>query len=204
MTLARLSATVVACALAVAPCEAADFSDPEWPCVQRKVERLSPGLMWPHPLREGGDEGGDRELAHDAAQLGDALALRRVELEDLRGEVDSFAQKYARDPDKLGLVFARAFDNLGQRRERIIRGIGEFSLDQIALSEKIDELRLEIDSLARSENPDFDRIDALEERLDWDQVIYSDRQSTIIYLCETPQIIEKRLFAIAQLLAEAF
>lgn len=202
MTFARLTSTILACVLAAAPGAAADFSDPEWPCVQRKVERLSPGLMWPHPLPEGGaDE--DRELAREAAELGDSLALRRVKLDDLRGEVDSFAEKYARDPDKLGLVFARAFDSLGRRRERIMRGIGEFSLDQIALSGRIDELRLEIDALARSENPDFDRIDALEERLDWDQVIYSDRQSSIAYLCETPQIIEKRLFAIAQLLAEA-
>ena len=202
MTFARLTSTILACVLAVAPGAAADFSDPEWPCVQRKVERLSPGLMWPHPLPEGG-VGEDRELAREAAELGDSLALRRVKLDDLRGEVDSFAEKYARAPDKLGLVFARAFDSLGRRRERIMRGIGEFSLDQIALSGKIDEMRLEIDALARSENPDFDRIDALEERLDWDQVIYSDRQSSIAYLCETPQIIEKRLFAIAQLLAEA-
>lgn len=202
MTFARLTSTILACVLAAAPGAAADFTDPEWPCVQRKVVRLSPGLMWPHPLPEGG-VGEDRELAREAAELGDSLALRRVKLDDLRGEVDSFAEKYARDPDKLGLVFARAFDSLGRRRERIMRGIGEFSLDQIALSGKIDELRLEIDALARSENPDFDRIDALEERLDWDQVIYSDRQSSIAYLCETPQIIEKRLFAIAQLLAEA-
>lgn len=202
MAISRLMATAVACVLSAAPCAAADFSDPEWPCVQRKVERLSPGLMWPHPLPEGGP-GDDRELVRDAADLGDALALRRLELEGLRDEVDSFAEKYARDPDKLGLVFARAFDSLDRRRERIMRGIAEFSLDQIALSGKIDELRLEIDALARSENPDFDRIDALEERLDWDQVIYSDRQSSIAYLCETPQIIEKRLFAIAQLLAGA-
>ncbi len=29
---------------------AATFDDPEWPCIQRKVEDLSLGIMWPHPV----------------------------------------------------------------------------------------------------------------------------------------------------------
>ena len=38
--------------------------------------------------------------------------------------------------------------------------------------------------------------------VDWDQVIFSDRQQSIVYLCETPQLIEKRLFAIARMLQD--
>jgi len=35
------------------PVWAADYSDPTWPCMQRKVETLSLGLMWPLAVPEG-------------------------------------------------------------------------------------------------------------------------------------------------------
>ena len=55
--------------------------------------------------------------------------------------------------------------------------------------------------MAKSE-PDYDRVDALEEQLDWDQIIYTDRQRSIQYICETPVLLERRLFGIAQMLQQ--
>ncbi|MDP5217046.1 hypothetical protein Q5Y75_07445 [Ruegeria sp. 2205SS24-7] len=181
---------------------AAEFSDPTWPCVQRKVEQLSLGLMWPHPVDTTRIEGDD-VLGLEVAELADALALRRVELEDLRPQVAAFADRHNGDPAVLGLVFDRVFNGLSKRRTRIISGIGEFSLSQIGLAEQIDKVRAEMDTAMAAESPDFDKVDKLEEQLDWDQLIYSDRQRSITYLCETPQIIERRLFAIAQMLQAA-
>ena len=103
----------------------------------------------------------------------------------------------------MGAVFAEVFDTLASRRTRIIDGIGDFSLGQIALSEKIDAGRAEMDAQMAKDDPDFDRVDALEEQVDWDQRIFSDRQQTITYLCETPTLLEKRLYAISQMLQEA-
>lgn len=180
------------------PAAAADYSDPTWPCIQRKVERLSVGLMWAHPVAEDRAEG---ELAREIDELAGALSLRRVEVEDLRPQVEEFAAKHSGDPDILGRVFKQAFNSLDARRTRIMGGIADFSQSQIALSEQIDATRLEMDTLMAKDEPDFDRVDTLEEKLDWDQVIYSDRQRSITYLCETPQLIERRLFSIAQLLA---
>ena len=57
--------------------------------------------------------------------------------------------------------------------------------------------------LLAQDTPDFDRIDGIEEQLDWDQLIHSDRQQSIQYLCETPQLIERRLFSISQMLQQA-
>ena len=183
------------------PVLGADYSDPTWPCVARKVESLSLGLMWPHPVPEA-DAITDEALRKDVADLAEALGLRRVELETLRPAVESFAEAHDGDPDALGLVFSRVFDSLSKRRSRIISGIGKFSLRQIALAEQIDSARLEMDTVLQASAPDFDRADVLEEQLDWDQLIYSDRQRSIQYLCETPQIIERRLFAIAQMLQQ--
>lgn len=178
------------------PILAADFSDPTWPCIQRKVEDLSLGLMWPHQI----SEGVATENSADIDEIAGLLALRRIELEDLQPQVAEFASRYNGDPVILGLVFQSVFDTLSKRRKRIITGIGEFSLNQIDMAEKIDLARVEMEQALSADPPDYDRVDALEEQLDWDQLIYSDRQRSITYLCETPQIIERRLFAISQML----
>ena len=179
---------------------AADFSDPTWPCIQRKVDRLSVGLMWPAPLSE---EALAPATKAAVGELAETLALRRVDLEDARGEVAAFAEAHGHDMALMGAVFERVFDRLSSRRTRIIDGIGEFSLGQIALSEKIDGNRAEMDNQMAQPEPDFDRVDALEEQVDWDQRIFTDRQKTITYLCETPTLLEKRLYAISQMLQEA-
>ncbi|MDD9727989.1 hypothetical protein PVV74_21290 [Roseovarius sp. SK2] len=184
---------------AAAPAMAEDFSDPTWPCVQRKVETLSLGLMWPIALPE--DEVEDPALAAGIRDLAGTLAVRRLEMDTLRQAAEEFTDRWPEDTEaNLGRAFAQTFKSLNTRRSQIINGIADFSLGQIALAEKIDEMRLEMDTALEAENPDFDRVDELEEKLDWDQVIYSDRQQSITYLCETPQLIEKRLFAIAQML----
>lgn len=180
------------------PSFAADFSDPTWPCIQRKVEELSLGLMWPHQIADASTP----ENSADIDEISGLLALRRIELDDLQPQVAEFAARYNGDPDVLGMVFQRVFDTLSKRRKRIITGIGEFSLNQIDMAEKIDLARVEMEEALSADPPDFDRIDALEEQLDWDQLIYTDRQRSITYLCETPQILERRLFAISQMLQQ--
>lgn len=192
----------LALACASSPTLAADFSDPTWPCVQRKVETLSLGLMWPFPVNS--DLAADNDqLRADVTELSGYLSLRRVELDSVQPRVDAFAATYNGDAEALGLVFESVFNTLSKRRTRIISGIGDFSLSQIALAEKINANRAEMDTILVADEPDFDRVDALEERLDWDQIIYTDRQRNIAYLCETPTLLERRLFSIGQMLSGA-
>lgn len=180
------------------PVAAADFADPTWPCIQRKVARLSVGLMWPVPIDPEFEP--SAELRPEIDALAESLSLRRIDLTELEPDVAAFAQSVDGDPQLLGLVFAEVFNALSNRRTRIIEGIEDFSLGQIALSEKIDMARVEMDAIMAKAEPDFDRVDQLEEQLDWDQVIYSDRQKSITYLCETPVLLEKRLFEVARML----
>ena len=194
LTLALLgSATTVA---------AADYADPTWPCIQRKVENLSAGLMWSLPQPEVPFPV-DAAVALEIAILADTLSLRRIPAEELQSLIDEFAARHDGDPALLGQVFTAVFEPLNKRRGRIIDGIGDFSLGQIALSEKIDAARVEMSAQMAKTEPDFDKVDALEEQLDWDQVIFTDRQRSIEYLCETPVIIERRLFEIARMLQQA-
>ncbi|MCJ7997654.1 hypothetical protein J5N58_23990 [Rhizobium cremeum] len=181
-------------ALIPAVAGAADFSDPDWPCIQRKVENLSPGLMWPKPVTR-------TALPPEAADLAARLALRRVSLEEAETQVGDFLKKTAgADAQLLGNIFYDVFDKLAEDRHRLISGIARYSRNQIALSKKIEDSRNEMARLTAEKSQDFDRIDKLEEQIDWDERIYKDRTQALTYVCETPVIIEKRAYAIAQLL----
>ncbi|WP_247650981.1 hypothetical protein [Roseovarius autotrophicus] len=199
--LGHLAALVLAgFVLSAGPGLAADYADPTWPCIQRKVAVLSIGLMWPHPIPEGAPE--DAALAAEIRDLAARLALRRLAPEELRPEISAFAARHDGAPDILGRVVAQTFEVLSARRTQVIGGIETFSLSQIALAERIKAARTEMTRLMQTDTPDFDKVDGLEEQIDWDQTIHADRQTTITYLCETPVLIEQRLFALARMLQE--
>jgi hypothetical protein len=197
--LARPGAIFAALCLASAAA-AADFSDPTWPCIQRKVETLSPGLMWPEPVE---DTTFDAETEAAVADLAGRMALRRVSLEDLESQLAAFTAAHGRDPSLLGHVFMEAFDSLAGQRRKVMKGIEAYSLRQIRLAERIDTARTEMDRLMAADSPDYDRVDGLEEQIAWDERIYTDRQKSLTYVCETPVLLEKRLYAIAQMLQDA-
>ncbi len=182
------------------PVQAADFSDPTWPCVQRKVENLSIGLMWPHEIAK---IKMTPELAEQVDNLAARLVLRRIDLEQAQEYVTAFTAEHGHGEAMMGHIFEKVFDQLANRRSVIITGIEDFSLKQIAMSERIDTARAEMDTLMAAEEPDFDKVDALEEQVDWDERIYTDRQKSLTYVCETPVLLEKRLYALAQMLMDA-
>jgi hypothetical protein len=173
---------------------ATDFSDPDWPCTQRKVENLSASLMWPEPVTR-------MPLTPAANDLVAILSLRRVTLEEAGTHVQTFVEKSAPvDGQLLGNIFLNVFENLADRRQRLIAGIARYSRSQIALASRIDGTRVEMATLAGEKKPDFDRIDKLEEQLDWDERIYRDRSQALTYVCETPVLLEKRAYAIGGIL----
>lgn len=173
---------------------AMDFSDPDWPCIQRKVENLSASLMWPAPVTR-------VALSPEANDLVEALSLRRVSLEEADAHVRAFVERNKQaDGQLLGNIFYGVFDNIAETRQRLIAGIARYSRSQIALSSRIEGARVEMAKLSREKSPDFDRIDKLEEQIDWDERIYRDRSQALTYVCETPVLLEKRAYAIAQIL----
>ncbi|MGB0661574.1 MAG: hypothetical protein ACPGNV_15520 [Mangrovicoccus sp.] len=182
------------------PSWGADFSDPTWPCIQRKVERLSPGLMWPAVVEPSQLPA---QTASDAKDLVARLTLRRLPLEEVEPYLTAFTDSHGASPELLGQVFLDSFTQMSRLRTRIIQGIEKYSLSQIALAERIDSTRQEMDQIMSTDAPDFDKVDALEEQLDWDERIYLDRQRSLTYICETPILLEKRLYAIAQMLQGA-
>ena len=191
----------LAAALLVAsllPAGAADFSDPDWPCIQRKVPHLSTGQMWSGPLIEDEDLSAWRKV-DDVAALVPVLAVRRTSQEEADALIGAFAETAGPDrAEKLRLLFAGAFALIERERSQIIGGIARYAQTQTALSKAIEEAQNRLTELNKAAEPDWDAIEEVEDKVFWETRIYKDRAQSLTYVCESPVILERRAFALAR------
>ena len=190
--------SIVAVALMLAgPAWAATGTDPEWPCIQRKQPHLSLGQIWTGPVPD------DRitELARDPRidALAARLEQRRLPLEEAEAEIAEFAK--GADDAQLTALMVAIFGKIEPDRTALIDGIARYGRSQVALSRRIEDRRAAMTELEAAPDPDFDAIDAAEEALDWDQRIFTERQQSLTYVCETPVILEQRAFALGRAIA---
>jgi hypothetical protein len=195
----RLLAAALAAFLAL-PAAAADFSDPDWPCIQRKVPNLSWGMMWTGlPIDE---SLGDWREDEAVRGLVPTLAVRRTPMEEAEARIAGFAEDLGQEADRrLALLFKGVFELIDRERAQIVSGIGRYARKQQALADRIDAARAELAELRALEEPDFDqqdRMEELEDRIKWDTRVFDERKQSLTYVCESPVILEKRAFAIAR------
>lgn len=171
--------------------------DPSWPCIQRKQPHLSVGQVWSGPPVD--DAVTALAQRADIAALALVLEQRRLSLEEAEVQIAAFASEA--DAAELTALFLATFDRIDAYRSQIITGIARYAEKQIALTAQIEARRVEMARLEAEAEPDFDKIDAEEEMLDWDTRIFTDRQQQLTYVCETPVILEQRAFALAKAIA---
>lgn len=170
--------------------------NPDWLCRQILVGRLSVAAVWSGPSIEGAAWRNDQPVADIVAKL----AARRTPLEDAERTIEEFARSQgAGKTKKLIAVFAGLFETLDDERTQVIEGLLRFGAKQRELAEKI---RAE-NALAR-EAPGKQPPDASEQNsktvaqeLEWDLRVFDERRQSLTYVCETPALIEQRLFALA-------
>jgi hypothetical protein len=191
-----LSPIGLAAALLAAPALTAQEADPDWPCVQRRVEHLSLAVMWPQPVPETDDA-----LPDELRGLAEQMALRRVSIEELGSAIDGLAaERPDLDADTYGRIFAAAFERIDRQRAQIVRGIARYAQGQATLASEIDALRAEFAELEAADEPDFDRLDQLDAEIDWRERLFDERNSALNYVCESPVLLERRAYEVAQLL----
>lgn len=173
--------------------------DPDWPCRQILVGRLSVAAVWSGPSIEGIAWRNDPMVAGLAAKG----AARRVSLEDAEHAIEDFARPLGADKTKkLVALFAGLFETLNDERTQVIEGLLRFGAKQRALAEKI---RAE-NALARAgsgkSQPDASGQEAKPPArdLEWDLRVFDERRQSLAYVCETPALIEQRLFALAKVI----
>jgi len=188
------------------PALAQPKTDPDWPCVQRKVATLSPGQFWTGPdLAAAGDWGSD----NDAAVLAQKIASRRTELAQVGPLLDDFAAKFGTDKDAkdkaLTRVYAGVFEVLNGERDKVVGGIARYAQGQRRMAERI---RDEADKVSQTKDAPSatdatelpkDQTD-LEAKFAWDRRIFQERSQSLTYVCEVPQLLEQRLGEIARMI----
>lgn len=179
---------------------AVDPKNPDWPCVQKKVENLSPTAIWDGPAI---DEHKNWFSAEKIPALVTKLASRRVPLEKATAAIDQFAASVPEaDRDvQLTKVFAGLFDTVNTQRRSIIGGIEKYQRSQKSRAQELEQqgvnlanLRGDIvvdDTAAVPESEE-------EQKLYWAGRIFQERQANIPIACELPAVLEERLFALTQ------
>ncbi|MDS9466846.1 hypothetical protein RGQ15_04510 [Paracoccus sp. MBLB3053] len=174
--------------------QAESSTDPDWPCIQRKQPHLSLGQMWSGP--EPNDTIRELAVSKPISDLADRLEQRRLPLEAAEAEIAEFAR--TADNDQLTALLVAIFNRVEPHRTAVIAGISRYGHKQVDLAQRIEDHRAKMAQMEKVETPDFDAIDAEEKQLDWDMRIFQDRQQALTYVCETPVILEQRVFALAR------
>ena len=182
------------------PALAADPRFPDWPCVQLKVPELSIAAVWSGAPIDAvlGKWQEDSRIA----ELVPRLAARRMPLEEAEKQIANFLEN-ADDRERKGTrLFAGLFEVLSRQRSEVMDGIERFSRKQKAVTEKIRSKEAELHRM-QDADADQSKIDDLANQLEWDIRVYEDEKKTLSYVCEVPQLIERRLFGLSRAIQRA-
>jgi len=175
--------------------------DPDWPCQQRLVPRLTAAAYWSGPLDNVGEWRADPEVA----DLVGRLAPRKVTTKEGLAAIAEFATKVTADrPRRLALVFRGLLEQTDSERSALIEQLKEIGRRQRELADLVARLAAELDAIPPDASGDAAarRVD-LQQRHDFTARNFEEIQRTIRYACETPVALEARLGAWARALQEA-
>ena len=176
--------------------------DPDWPCQQRLVRKLTAAAYWNGPPLE---SLGDWRAEPEIADLVRRLAPRRVSTQEGLAEIAAFVRTVSNDrPRRLALVFRGLLEETDRERAGLIEELKEIGRRQRELADLVARLATELNAIppdARGENA-AKRID-LQQRHDFTARNFEEIQRTIRYACETPVELDARLGAWARALQEA-
>jgi len=173
-------------------------AEQDWPCLQRLVPQVSAGMVWAGPSLDGlPDWRSDPEIS----KLAGELSSRGLQMNEADAQIETFAKNQGADKDRrLTMLFAAVLTKINVERSSAIDGIKRYARRQQALAARIESALAEIDSLPQeggTPEQDARRLE-LTERNTWDNRIYEEREHSLSYLCETPILLEQRIFAIAR------
>ncbi len=184
--------------------QGAGSTDPNWPCVQRKVPEITAGIVWSGPKIN--EEDGSWKKDPALKDLVQKLAQRRLSLDDAKQEVGRFAGSLTvQKTPTLTLLFTGLLQTISRERRDVMSGIERYAKRQHALAGRINDARHGLAALLKKDtlsDEEVKRRDALEEKLSWDTRIFDERQQSLTYVCEAPVLLEQRLFALGRTILE--
>ncbi|MGH6835368.1 MAG: hypothetical protein ACREC9_07425 [Methylocella sp.] len=197
-----IALTVTLGANSVIAAEPKPVPEQYWPCRQILVGRLSLAAVWSGPSIEGAAWRNDQAVADFVAML----AARRTPLEDAERAIQDFARSQgASKSTKLVAIFAGLFETLNDERTQVIEGLLRFGAKQKELAEKIRaENAVPREEPGKEPPPASEqRVESVARDLEWDLRVFDERRQSLAYVCETPALIEQRLFALARVIQQS-
>jgi hypothetical protein len=176
--------------------------DPDWPCQQRLVPKLSPAVYRNGPsLDKIGDWRTDPAVAH----LVRRLAPRRVSTEEGLTEIAAFARTLSGDRQRrLVLTFYGLLDASNRERAGLIEKLKQIGRRQRELAGLVSQLATQLDAIpANATGAAAVRRVELQQEHDFTARNFEEVQHTIRYACETPVALDARLGAWARALQAA-
>lgn len=171
-----------------------------WPCVQRKVEAVSVAQIWDGPSIED-VKGWFRD--NEISALVEVLSSRRIPVDQAEAAVEAFAKELPEDKkdERLTLLFAGLFDRATTQRRGIMAGIERYQKSQQERSRELERQSSAISELQAKAGTDDDaaaKLTDAQEKFNWAQRIFHERQTNIPLACELPVLIEERLFILTR------
>jgi hypothetical protein len=161
------------------------------------VPTVSIGAVWSGPdPAAAGPWGQDFQ----AAALAQRLASRRTPLEEVDGLIEAFAKEAGEDKaQRLTRVFVGVHELINAERDKIMAGIVRYARGQKRLADRIRDEADRISALKDAPDaPPSPELQEIETRFTWDRRIFDERTQALQFVCETPVLLEQRLFAIAR------
>ena len=170
-------------------------ADPDWPCAQRLVPRLTAATIW-----GGHDAAGDWHADPQVAAVVAAVAPRGVSAQDGAGQVERFMATLpgAERPARSALLFAGLVDETNGQREQVIDRLRATARRQRALTELTSKITAELRALP-ADAPAAQREEVTTRRAFLIRE-YEDIERTVRFACEVPVRMEAKLGALAQAL----
>jgi hypothetical protein len=187
--------------VAAAAYSAAPVQDPNWPCQQRLVSKLTAASYWNGPTL---DNIGDWRADPAVADLVRRLAPRRVSTEEGLKQIAAFARSLTGDRrHRLALAFYGLLDESNRERADLIDELKQIGRRQRELADLVARLGAELEAIPADATGEAaaKRTD-LQQRHDFTARNFEEIQRTIRYACETPVEVDARLGAWARALQE--
>jgi hypothetical protein len=181
---------------------APNAGDPDWPCQQRLVPKLTAAAYWSGPALEGL---GDWRAEPEIADLVRRLAPRRVSTQEGLSEIAAFVGTVSNDrPRRLALAFRGLLEETDRERAGLIEELKEIGRRQHELANLVARLATELNSIpSDAQGEAATKRTDLQQRHDFTARNFEEVRRTIRYACETPVELDARLGAWARALQEA-
>ncbi|RVA35239.1 hypothetical protein EN933_30500, partial [Mesorhizobium sp. M7A.F.Ca.US.001.01.1.1] len=177
-------------------------TDPDWPCMQRKVPQLSLGQIWNGPELPATAKDWAKDPGVSA--LVDAVAARRTPIAQAQKEIKDFATSLPPEQvaTKMTMLVQGMFDHMDAERSHVISGISRYAHKQLEMAAQLRKEASEVDALRAKADADPDEVERRTDQLNFATRIFNERVQSLTYVCDVPTIIEQRLYQLSKTVSE--